>query len=286
MASNFCAVMLQGKVASEPQKCNFRGRPVRDRNKQERAVPQETAVRFYLNVARFKKGRDGEDGAWMANHIMIYLFGAAAERALEPNRGFKVGDRLWIEGVLDKFEWTEMAGTQEKKRSLAIVRTFGFAPGGQENVNRVIVMGKLSRDPDVKYFDSGSCKTSFSIGVDRRIKMGEDDWSNSRSWNDITMVGKASERAGEFLRKDSGVLVDGWLETESWQDKDTQKKVSKTVIKAFDFVFAGEGGGQRVAAGDMPPMPSDEEWGAPPDDYYGEYGGGPTPPPPSDEIPF
>lgn len=289
MASNYCAVMLQGKVASEPQKCNFRGRPVRDRNKNERQLPQETAVRFYLNVARWRKDENSPDGgAWVPNHLMVYLFGPAAERALDPNRGIKVGDRLWIEGVLDKFHWTEMVGTQEAKRSITIVRTFGFKPGGQENINRVILMGKLHKDPEIKYFESGGCNTSLTIGVDRRVKLGEDDWANARAWNDVKIMGKAAERAAEFLRSGSGLLIDGWLETESWTDKNTQKKASKTIVKSFDFVFAGEAGGGRVAAGDMPPMPSDDEWGVPPDDFYGDYGGGPSAPPPGgdDEIPF
>jgi single-strand DNA-binding protein len=226
---------------------------------------------------------------------MVYLFGPAMERALDPVKGIKKDARVLIDaGNLDKIQWKE-AGPDggEVNRSLAIVRTFGFKPGGAENINKVIIMGRLHKDPEVKFFDGGGCNVSMTISTDRPVKVN-DQWVSARTWSDIKLVGKRAETAGEYLRAGRDALVEGWLEVETWTPKGTDKKASKTIIKGFDFVFAGgSGGGSAPASGDMPPMPADDPWGdssyGPPDDYYGEGAGGGgdrRAPDLDDEIPF
>lgn len=294
MANNFCAAILCGKVASEPEKVVFQTPPGKDRDQREVRFPAENAVRFYLNVARWEKGRDGQDGQWVANHLLVYVFGEAAKQIIDPVKGVKLDQRLYVEGTLDKLIWEEYDQAQGKqvKRSVPIVRCYGAKPGFSHNINRVILMGSLFRDPKVHYFErSGGCKTSMTVTHDRWVKLGEGRGQNARCFNDVTIVGnKRSEAAAQHLFDRSGVLIDGWLEVENWNDKTTQKRQSRTTIKTFDFTFAGSGRNERAASGDMPPggsqgwgdayggPPDDGGWGGPPDpgyDYDEPAGGGP-----------
>ncbi len=94
-------------------------------------------------------------------------------------------------------------------------------------LNTVVVIGNLGSDPDIKYFESGSVKASFSIA--RRISADITDWIPVEVW------GKAAETAGNYLRKGSKVEVKGSLKREDWEDRETGSAKSRYLISGWQI---------------------------------------------------
>jgi single-strand DNA-binding protein len=94
------------------------------------------------------------------------------------------------------------------------------------SINSVTLTGRAGRDPEVKYFESGSCVAQFSIAVDRHSKEGgkEADWINIKLW------GKQAQVAADYVRKGSLVGIVGRLEVEKWADRQSGEERSKAVV--------------------------------------------------------
>jgi single-strand DNA-binding protein len=110
--------------------------------------------------------------------------------------------------------------------------------------NRVILMGNLTRDPEVKYSAGGSAIAKFSVAVNRKYKVG-DELKEEVGFFDIVVFGKQAENCGEYLKKGRPVLVEGRLQQDRWDDKETGAKRSKVLIAAQSVQFLGSapGGG-------------------------------------------
>ena len=108
-------------------------------------------------------------------------------------------------------------------------------------INQVILMGRLTRDPETRTTPSGKSVTSFSLAVDR---VGQDDQAD---FFDVTAWEKTGELVQQYLAKGRRVLVQGRLRQDSWEDKETGKKRSRVEVTANDVTFldgpSGEGGG-------------------------------------------
>jgi single-strand DNA-binding protein len=108
-------------------------------------------------------------------------------------------------------------------------------------INQVILMGRLTRDPEQRTTASGKSVTSFSLAVDRQ---GQDDQAD---FFDVTAWEKTGELVAQYLSKGRRCLVQGRLRQDSWDDKDTGKKRSRVEVVAFDVTFldgpAGDQGG-------------------------------------------
>jgi len=111
-----------------------------------------------------------------------------------------------------------------------------------KSINQVIIMGRLTRDPEMRTTTTGKSIASFSLAVDRG---GQDDQAD---FFDITAWEKLGELVNQYLSKGRRCLVQGRLRQDSWDDKDTGKKRSKVEIVATDVTFldgpSGDGGGQ------------------------------------------
>jgi len=106
------------------------------------------------------------------------------------------------------------------------------------SINQVILMGRLTRDPEVRTTTTGKTITSFSLAVDRG---GQDDQAD---FFDITAWEKLGELVAQYLSKGRRCLVQGRLRQDSWDDKETGKKRSKVEVVATDVTFLdgpGEG---------------------------------------------
>jgi single-strand DNA-binding protein len=123
--------------------------------------------------------------------------------------------------------------------------------------NRVILVGNLTRDPEIKYLDSGVSITTFGLAVNERIKKG-DAWEDYANFFDVTVFGKQGENCAEYLHKGSPALVEGKLRQRRWE-KDGQK-FSKHELVAHAVQFLGTNGGQRGGSpdGSEPPAGEDE----------------------------
>lgn len=110
-------------------------------------------------------------------------------------------------------------------------------------INQVILMGRLTRDPEVRTTGSGKSVTSFSLAVDRG---GQDDQVD---FFDVTAWEKTGELVAQYLSKGRRCLVQGRLRQDSWDDKDTGKKRTRVEVVAFDVTFLdgpnGDGGGSQ-----------------------------------------
>lgn len=100
-------------------------------------------------------------------------------------------------------------------------------------INSVVVVGRAGQDPDMKYFESGKVKTSFSVAVGRWSKEGEKtDWFNIELWD------KNAEIAGEYVRKGKLVAVDGKLAVSKWKDASGEER-ERYFIRANNLRLLG-----------------------------------------------
>ena len=108
------------------------------------------------------------------------------------------------------------------------------------NYNKVILMGNLTRDPELRYTPAGKAVTNFSIAVNRKYKVDE-QWKEDTDFFDIVVFGKQAENCSEYLRKGRPVLVDGRLQQRRWETDEGQKR-SKVEVVAMTVQFLGSRG--------------------------------------------
>lgn len=102
--------------------------------------------------------------------------------------------------------------------------------------NKVIIMGNLTREPELRYTPQGKAVTDISVAInDNRSKRD----NPTTTYVDVTFWDKAAEIICEYMNKGSSILVEGRLQTDSWDDRDTGKKVYKLKIIAQNFQFTG-----------------------------------------------
>lgn len=102
--------------------------------------------------------------------------------------------------------------------------------------NKVIMIARLTQDPEVRYLQSGSAVCSFNVASNNKYKKG-DEWIEEVTYIKVNVFGKVAENCGKYLSKGSQALIEGRLKEEKWDDKETQKKRSKHVIIAQSIQF-------------------------------------------------
>ena len=95
--------------------------------------------------------------------------------------------------------------------------------------NKVILMGNLTKDPEVRFTPSGTPVATFSLAVNRRYKQGE-ELKDEVCYIDIVVFGKQAENCGQYLSKGHGVIVDGRLQQRRWETDDGQKRSKHEVV--------------------------------------------------------
>lgn len=166
--------------------------------------------------------------------------------------------------------------------------------------NRVILIGNLTRDPEVKYTTGGTAVTEIGLAVNRVFN---DRTTNERkeetTFVDVTLWGRTAELAGEYLAKGRPVMIEGRLQLDTWEDKQSGQKRSKLRVVGETMQFLGSGpggggdgggrGGPRSAGGSRTSSGGGTGGGggnfqSTEPDYYssGPSGGGA----PDDEVPF
>jgi single-strand DNA-binding protein len=117
--------------------------------------------------------------------------------------------------------------------------------------------GRAGRDPEMKFYESGSAIAQLTIAVDGWKRDSEPLWLNLKVW------GKLAQVAGDYVRKGSQIAVSGQLENESWTDRTTGEKRSKMVLNVKELTLLGSkkdaeaGGG--AGAGGYQPAPDDDD---------------------------
>lgn len=98
------------------------------------------------------------------------------------------------------------------------------------SVNKVILVGRLGKDPEAKTFADGGMVTNFSLATSERWKDKQGEQQEKTEWHRIAMFGKVAEIAEKYLQKGSLVYIEGKLQTRKWTDKDGVERYSTEVI--------------------------------------------------------
>jgi len=115
------------------------------------------------------------------------------------------------------------------------------------NLNKVMLMGNLTRDPEIKYTPKGTAIANFGIAVNRTFTTADGGEKREEvTFIDLEAFGRTAEIIGEYFKKGRPIYVEGRLKLDSWDDKQTGKKMSKlrVVVESFEFLGGREGGGE------------------------------------------
>jgi single-strand DNA-binding protein len=153
--------------------------------------------------------------------------------------------------------------------------------------NKVILMGNLTRDPEVRVTPTGLTICKFTVAVNRKFKGSDGQEKEEVAFVDVDSFGKQAEVVGKYFGSGKPILVEGRLKQDKWEDKTTKEKRSKlmVVLESFSFVSGGRGeggeGGEGGAAGG-----SDYNESAPPAraPRASSPSAGSRPPPAADQI--
>ena len=112
------------------------------------------------------------------------------------------------------------------------------------SINKVILIGNLGKDPELKFLQSGQPVANFSIATSEKWKdKSTGETKEQTEWHNIIMFGKLAEIAGQYLKKGSSVFVEGRLQTRKWQDKNGQDRYTTEII-ANEMKMLGSRGDQ------------------------------------------
>ena len=135
-------------------------------------------------------------------------------------------------------------------------------------VNKAILVGRLGKDPEVRYTPDGMMVTTFTLATDEQRKDKTGERVKTTEWHRIVTFGKLAEICAKYLLKGKMVYVEGRIRTQSWEDKEGNKR-STTEIIASDMRMLDSRGQRGTDAGEEPPQP--------------HPGNGPLP---EDDVPF
>ena len=117
------------------------------------------------------------------------------------------------------------------------------------NLNKVLLMGNLTRDPEVRYTPKGTAVAELGIAVNR-IYSGENGEKREEvTFVDVTVWGRTAENVGEYLKKGRPVFIEGRLQLDSWEDKQSGQKRNKLKVVADNVQFLGSRGGGASGGG-------------------------------------
>ncbi|HEX7419757.1 MAG TPA: single-stranded DNA-binding protein [Thermoanaerobaculia bacterium] len=102
-------------------------------------------------------------------------------------------------------------------------------------VNKVILIGRLGKDPEIKSTPSGTTVTKFSLATDEKFTDRSGEKQDRTEWHNIVAFGKLAEICGQYLRKGKLVYIDGSIHYDSWDDKETGQKKYRTEITAANM---------------------------------------------------
>ncbi len=143
------------------------------------------------------------------------------------------------------------------------------------SVNKVILVGNLGKDPEVRFTPSGRAVARFTLATTESWMDQESGRQERTDWHNIVVWGKQAESCGQYLAKGRQVYVEGRITSRSYDDKDGNKRyITEIVAQRVQFLGGGSGGGGRAGQ---------PEGGGSGGGGFDDFGGGPVP---DDDIPF
>jgi single-strand DNA-binding protein len=145
------------------------------------------------------------------------------------------------------------------------------------SVNRVILVGNLGRDPELRYIPSGQAVANFTLATNDRWRDKEGNNQERTEWHRIVVWGKTAENCAQYLQKGRSVYIEGRLQTRDWEDKEGNKRqTTETIAQTVQFL-GGRGGAGGESGGGPIENSGPSSAGS---------SGGESPPPPSSDVPF
>jgi single-strand DNA-binding protein len=111
------------------------------------------------------------------------------------------------------------------------------------SVNKVILIGNLGRDPEVRYTPNGDAVANLSIATTERWKDKNGEMQEQTEWHRVSFFGRQAEVCGEYLRKGSSVYIEGRLQTRKWTDKEGNERTTTEIRGDRMQMLGGRGGG-------------------------------------------
>jgi len=150
------------------------------------------------------------------------------------------------------------------------------------SLNKVMIIGNLGKDPEVRYTTSGQAVASFSVATSEKFKNRNGEMEERTEWHNVVLWGRQAEIAGEYLAKGRTVFIEGRLQTRKWQDKDGRDRYTTEIVGDRMQMLGGKGeggGGGGARQGGARPAAAEGGYGSSP--AYEEPAFNPD-----DEIPF
>lgn len=113
------------------------------------------------------------------------------------------------------------------------------------SVNKVILLGNLGKDPEVRYTAGGAAVASFSLATSERFKGKDGQWEDRVEWHNVTLWGRLAEVAGEYLAKGKTAYIEGRLQTRKWTDKEGKDRYTTEIVGEKMQMIGGKGEGQK-----------------------------------------
>ena len=118
------------------------------------------------------------------------------------------------------------------------------------SLNKVMLIGNLGKDPEVRYTAAGTAVASFSVATSEKFKNKNGEWEEKTEWHNVTLWARLAEIAGEYLAKGKTVYIEGRLQTRKWQDRDGKDRYTTEIVGEKMQMLSGKGeGGSRQATG-------------------------------------
>jgi single-strand DNA-binding protein len=119
------------------------------------------------------------------------------------------------------------------------------------SLNKVMLIGNLGKDPEVRYTTAGQAVASFSIATSEKFKNRSGEMEERTEWHNVVLWGRQAEIAKDYLAKGRTVFIEGRLQTRKWQDKDGRDRYTTEIVgDRMQFVGPkGDGGGGRQGGG-------------------------------------
>jgi single-strand DNA-binding protein len=114
-----------------------------------------------------------------------------------------------------------------------------------KSVNKVILLGNVGKDPEVKFTPNGTAVAKFSLATNTKYKDQGGEWQDRTEWHNIVAWQRLAEIVGEYVKKGSKIYIEGRIQTSSWDDKQSGEKKYRTEVIANDLVLlSGRGEGE------------------------------------------
>ncbi len=134
-------------------------------------------------------------------------------------------------------------------------------------VNKVILIGNLGKDPELRYTPGGQAVATFSLATGEKWRDKDGNMQDRTEWHNIVVWGRSAENAKEYLSKGRPVYIEGRIQTRSWDDKDGNKRYTTEIVAQRLQFLGGRDQGAQTGAGAPPPeAPQPEDLGGEDDD--------------------